>query len=545
MLQLPQSHRQPAPEDAGGRRLGGAGAPTAPAGSTGWPPAAPTPARRLWGARARRRSPSVRGAAHDADRLRGVLARAAHASQRLLLRRRPARGTRCATSCSARAPTCTRCSALLDDELVGRRPRLRHRRRSRRRSRRSCAASSRWTTRARCSPRRARGSTAATNVDLREGELEALPIDDGELDAALLVAGAAPRRRPGARAGRGARARSGPAGACWSSTCCRTSARSTARDGPRLARLRRGQIAVARPRPASTRVRFTPLPADPRRRGPALFAAGTRAEERPSRTSNEALQPTISVRPRDDVRPRPSPSPEREASLMALPSSRAPPPSAGRGPPAVQGARPLAGRVGPQGDPARRAGDARPDGRARGVRGASSRSKGAKIIGSLHMTIQTAVLIETLVDLGADVRWCSCNIFTTQDHAAAAVAVGPNGTRRESEGHRRSSPGRARRSRSTGGAPSRRSISADGTGPNQIVDDGGDATLLIHKGVEFEKAGKVPDVRRGERPRGVGRHPRPARQDGRSRPAALDAGGRRTSGASAKRRRPACTGSTR
>ena len=82
---------------------------------------------------------------------------------------------------------------------------------------------------------------------------------------------------------------------------------------------------------------------------------------------------------------------------------------------------------------------------------------GARIMGSLHMTVQTAVLIETLVDLGADVRWVSCNIFSTQDHAAAGVAVGPNGTDREAEGHRRSSRGRARRSRSTGGAPSRRS----------------------------------------------------------------------------------------
>ena len=82
--------------------------------------------------------------------------------------------------------------------------------------------------------------------------------------------------------------------------------------------------------------------------------------------------------------------------------------------------------------------------------------KGARIMGSLHMTVQTAVLIETLVDLGADVRWVSCNIFSTQDHAAAAVAVGPDRHDREPEGRRRCSPGRARRSRSTGGAPSRR-----------------------------------------------------------------------------------------
>ncbi|MEL0237656.1 MAG: adenosylhomocysteinase, partial [Aquiluna sp.] len=120
--------------------------------------------------------------------------------------------------------------------------------------------------------------------------------------------------------------------------------------------------------------------------------------------------------------------------------------------------------------------------------------KGARIAGSLHMTIQTAVLIETLVSLGASVRWASCNIFSTQDEAAAAVVVGdgtpenPNGTpvfawKGESleeywwcterifdfseEGHE---------------------------GPNMILDDGGDATLLVHKGVEFEKAGAVPQA---------------------------------------------------
>src|SRR5215813_3456282 len=119
---------------------------------------------------------------------------------------------------------------------------------------------------------------------------------------------------------------------------------------------------------------------------------------------------------------------------------------------------------------------------------------GTRIMGSLHMTIQTAVLIETLAELGADVRWVSCNIFSTQDHAAAAVVVG----RPE-----------------TGGTPENpRGIPAfawkgetleeywwctnealawpDGSGPTLIVDDGGDATLLLHKGVEFEKAGRVP-----------------------------------------------------
>ena len=116
---------------------------------------------------------------------------------------------------------------------------------------------------------------------------------------------------------------------------------------------------------------------------------------------------------------------------------------------------------------------------------------GARITGSLHMTIQTAVLIETLVELGAQVRWVSCNIFSTQDHAAAAVAVGPTGTVE---------------------APAGVPVFAwkgetlpeywwcteqvvqwpDGAGPNLILDDGGDVTLLVHKGVQFEAAGVVP-----------------------------------------------------
>src|SRR2546425_12239433 len=126
--------------------------------------------------------------------------------------------------------------------------------------------------------------------------------------------------------------------------------------------------------------------------------------------------------------------------------------------------------------------------------GARKPLAGARIMGSLHMTIQTAVLIETLAELGADVRWVSCNIFSTQDHAAAAVAVG----RPE-----------------TGGTPSNpRGIPVfawkgenlqeywwctaealrwpDNSGPHQIVDDGGDATLFVHKALEFETSGKVP-----------------------------------------------------
>src|SRR5882724_11866704 len=117
--------------------------------------------------------------------------------------------------------------------------------------------------------------------------------------------------------------------------------------------------------------------------------------------------------------------------------------------------------------------------------------KGLRIMGSLHMTIQTAVLIETLSALGAQVRWCSCNIFSTQDHAAAAVAVGPKGTIEKPAGI----PVFAWKGESLDEywwCTERAIDFGNGTGPDQIVDDGGDVTLLIHKGVEFENAGKVP-----------------------------------------------------
>src|SRR3954464_6843145 len=119
---------------------------------------------------------------------------------------------------------------------------------------------------------------------------------------------------------------------------------------------------------------------------------------------------------------------------------------------------------------------------------------GARVMGSLHMTVQTAVLIETLTELGADVRWVSCNIFSTQDHAPAAVVVGrpetggtpeaPNGT-----------PVFAWKGESLDEywwCTVEALVWPDGTGPTLIVDDGGDATLFVHKAHEFEQAGKVP-----------------------------------------------------
>ncbi|MCU0242858.1 MAG: adenosylhomocysteinase, partial [Vicinamibacteria bacterium] len=118
--------------------------------------------------------------------------------------------------------------------------------------------------------------------------------------------------------------------------------------------------------------------------------------------------------------------------------------------------------------------------------------KGQRISGSLHMTIQTAVLIETLKALGAEVRWVSCNIFSTQDHAAAAVVVGPNGTVENPQGV----PVFAYKGESLTeywDYTERVLDFGNDQGPTQIVDDGGDATLLLHKGLEYEKAGRVPD----------------------------------------------------
>src|SRR5512138_3001078 len=126
--------------------------------------------------------------------------------------------------------------------------------------------------------------------------------------------------------------------------------------------------------------------------------------------------------------------------------------------------------------------------------GAKQPLRGQRITGSLHMTIQTAVLIDTLVDLGADVRWCSCNIFSTQDHAAAAIAVGRGGSPESPRGV----PVFAWKGETLEeywDCTERALDFGGGKGPTQIVDDGGDATLLLHKGVEFEKAGKVPAPR--------------------------------------------------
>ena len=122
---------------------------------------------------------------------------------------------------------------------------------------------------------------------------------------------------------------------------------------------------------------------------------------------------------------------------------------------------------------------------------ASQPLAGARVTGSLHMTIQTAVLIETLVALGAQVRWASCNIFSTQDHAAAAIAVGPDGTADDPKGV----PVFAWKGETLAEywwCTEQALTWPEAAGPNMLLDDGGDATMLVHKGAEFEAAGEVP-----------------------------------------------------
>ena len=150
---------------------------------------------------------------------------------------------------------------------------------------------------------------------------------------------------------------------------------------------------------------------------------------------------------------------------------------------------------------------------------------GARIMGSLHMTVQTAVLIETLDLLGADVRWVSCNIFSTQDHAAAAVVVG----RPETGGTPEAPRGipvfawKGETLEEYWWCTAQALEWPDGSGPTLIVDDGGDATMLLHEGLSAAAAGQRAGVRRGHPARGVGRGARPAAQGAGRRPGALHA----------------------
>ena len=177
--------------------------------------------------------------------------------------------------------------------------------------------------------------------------------------------------------------------------------------------------------------------------------------------------------------------------------------------------------------------------------------KGARITGSLHMTIQTAVLIETLTALGAEVRWCSCNIFSTQDHAAAAVAVGPDGTPEDPARRARSSPGRARRSRSTGGAPSRCCAGPTPRPASASVGPEHDPRRRRRRHAARPQGHRVRGARapcptpRARDSEEFGVDPRAADAARSARTRSAGRGSARASKASPRRPRPACTGSTR
>ena len=168
---------------------------------------------------------------------------------------------------------------------------------------------------------------------------------------------------------------------------------------------------------------------------------------------------------------------------------------------------------------------------------------GARITGSLHMTVQTAVLIETLVALGAQVRWASCNIFSTQDHAAAAVAVGPDGTPEDPKGI----PVFAWKGETLEEYwwCTEQALTWPGeAGPNMLLDDGGDATLLVHKGAEFEAVGAVPAAKDDDAEEWQ-RHPVGAGASRSRRRRASGPRWRPRSRASPRRPPPASTGCTR
>ena len=169
--------------------------------------------------------------------------------------------------------------------------------------------------------------------------------------------------------------------------------------------------------------------------------------------------------------------------------------------------------------------------------------RGARITGSLHMTIQTAVLIETLVALGAQVRWASCNIFSTQDHAAAAVAVGPDGTPDDPKGI----PVFAWKGETLEEywwCTEQALTWPDGQAPNMILDDGGDATLFVHKGAEYEAAGAVPSPAEGDNEEWLVILDR-LRNSLADAPRQVDARPSPRSRASPRRPPPACTACTR
>ena len=528
VLQLPQSHREPPPQGARPTR---AGWPRAPRGRAAATDAAERSTRRRGGSGSScaSRSAARRRRAQDAHRLRRRARASAARSRRSSSSTRAGRvGSRCAASCSARGAdlhallgAARRRAGSVGDLGCGTGAARRGARavRAARRGRGRVARDAR--------ARRARRLDGAANVDLRTGELEALPIADGELDAAVLslVLHYVPDpRRALAEAARALRRRRAPARRRHAAA---RAARSTARRWATCgwasteAQLA-GWLDDGGLRRACATCRCPPIP--------------TRRDRRCSPRRHEQrrdVQVDVEGSPADcapfDLRLRRSPWPplslQRTRHRSWQPPSR--PTTAtttGDRPPAVQGRDLSLAEWGRKeirlaehempGLMALRAeyeGKQPLDGRADHGLAAHDRADGRAHRDARRPRRRRALgVLQHLLDAGPRRR---------------RGRRRPERHRRAAEGHRRCSRGRARRSRSTGGAPSRRSMWPDGAGPNLLLDDGGDATLLVHKGAEYEARRQDPGVRRGERPRGVGRHPRPAP---RRRPSATRAAGRRS-----------------
>ena len=496
VLRLPQSTVSQAPEAPVGRRLAGARGGRGPPPSTACSGAVDAGARRLWKlARAETDGwPSVEqdeaaaGGPRCAPAARGPSEFFAGAAQEWEALR--AEALRHALRAGGAAGRCCRRTGRWPTSAAA--PA-----RWRRRWRPTSPGSSASTSRPRCCGRRAAGSSRFAHVELHRAGLESLPLPAGSCDAALLVLVLAyvPEVARGARRGgphpEGRRPPGGGGPA-------RHDDEPFAR---RLGQVRLGfapeELARALAAAGLDAPSVRPLPPEPGARGPALCIA----------TARRPPGPPL-VRSRDQPRRRPhgppgSPPKKLEFHVKDLSLAdwgRKEIELAEKEMPGLMAVREEYGKRQPL--------------------------KGQRITGSLHMTIQTGGAHR---DAGGARRRGPLGLL---QHL---LDPGPRRRRRRGrpQGHGRrprpacrSSPGRARRSRSTGSAPTAPSTSATATGPTQIVDDGGDATLLIHKGVEFEAAGKVPRPR-ARRLRGVRRHPQAARPHAEAGPAALDQGGRR------------------
>ena len=356
------------------------------------------------------------------------------------------------------------------------------------------------------------------NIDLRRGELEALPIDDQRLDAATLMLVLHHVPEPANALAEVARVLK-PGG--------RVLVVDMLPHDRESYRHQMGHVWLGFAEDQTLRmldasgfedIRVTPLPTGIKTRGPGLFVATGQKAKAADKSRGEVMTTvTEKLHPFEAAKAAGrEPYKVRDLSLAEF------------------GRKEI--RLAEQEMPGLMA--------LRAQHGSKKPLAGAEIMGSLHMTVQTAVLIETLAELGADVRWVSCNIFSTQDHAAAAAVVGrpeTGGTAAEPRGI----PVFAWKGETLDEywwCTSEALEWPDGSGPTLIVDDGGDATLVVHKGGGVREGRHGSGVRPGQRVRRVGRHPRPDQRVDREGPDALETDRVVASAASAKRRRRAFTG---